>query len=121
MIQTHYDRAQNLVVHNAEERVALDDFMAALTYWYEHDDFDPSVPVMWDLRDAMVDVSFSELSVLGPLFEFVNDHRTSGKTAWVVPNELGGAVLKALYEERDWLTEWGTFSDPADAVDWLLS
>lgn len=78
--------SDTLVIHTARAAVTLDDIFATMQVWYQHPDFDPERPVLWDLRNAEVEADEAGISAWAEAMrQAVNPVRAGRKTAWVLP------------------------------------
>ena len=122
MIST--DITPKLVTHTASARTDLHDITAAMIAWYDHADFDPDLPVLWDMREATFErppedlvTSWSESNRT-----LINDRRPGRKTAWVLPDTEVAAFAVDLLTRSDFQHRVRIFhNDMEAAVSWLTS
>ena len=122
MIST--DITPKLVTHTASARTDLHDITAAMIAWYDHADFDPDLPVLWDMREATFErppedlvTSWSESNRT-----LINARRPGRKTAWVLPDTEVAAFAVDLLTRSDFQHRVRIFhNDMEAAVSWLTS
>lgn len=113
-----------LVIHTAVGRTELNEITAAMTAWYEHADFDPDLPVLWDMRAATFQrpaedlvTSWSESNRV-----LINARRPGRKTAWVLPDTEVTAFAVDLLTRADFHHRVRIFhNDVEAATSWLTS
>ena len=119
MIETAIDQSQRIIFQNCQGDVALFDVLTAMVKLYEHEDFDPHFPVIWNLLEANVQITIDQINNLPPeIVEIANARRPVGKTAWVPRTTFGEITLQMLYENHDWGAVWKTFSTLESAIAW---
>jgi hypothetical protein len=112
------------VVHTATGETTLAQVTDAMNRWYSADDFDPDIPVLWDLRSARLgqattgDVeAWTESSQ-----QVINQNRAGRKTAWVFGSVEALQVAVELLGEHDWQHRVRFFNDDMEAARvWLHS
>ncbi len=120
--------ASDIVIHTAVEDVSLPQITEAMQGWYQHEDFDPDRPVLWDLRAVTMDLErdgISPESVARWSEEnraVINAERAGRKTAWVF-GETGTADLAVeLLGAYDWQHKVRIFANDMEAARaWLFS
>jgi len=113
-----------LVVHTAVGRTELTEISAAMTAWYDHADFNPDLPVLWDMRATTFErppedlvASWSEANRV-----LINARRPGRKTAWVLPDTEVTAFAVDLLTRSDFHHRVRIFHhDMEAAVSWLTS
>lgn len=85
MLTTHISK--RLVIHTGESNVSLTDILSTMRAWFASPEFNPDLPVLWDLRQAELERSDEQLESWGQaMVRFTNEHRAGRKTAWVLPS-----------------------------------
>jgi len=118
------DITPKLVIHTATGRTDLSAITRAMTAWYDHTDFDPDLPVLWDMRAATFEqpaedvvASWSESNRA-----LINARRPGRKTAWVLPDPQTAAFAVDLLTRSDFQHRVRIFhTDMEAAVSWLTS
>ena len=113
-----------LVTHTAVTRTDLSEITAAMTAWYEHADFDPDLPVLWDLRAATFQRPAEDLvaSWSESNRALINARRPGRKTAWVLPDTEVTAFAVDVLTRSDFHHRVRIFhNDMEAAVSWLTS
>lgn len=88
--------------------------------WYGDDRFDPSIPILWDLRDCspgatFIDIGASAKDVAG---RTQAAHRT-GRAAILVSSDLMEKTVHDLMRATHWRHESKLFRSLDRAIDWL--
>lgn len=113
----------SLVIHTAEANVSLDDIFATMQAWYSDPGFDPSRPVLWDLRAAQV--SFSEDDVTtwaASMQQATNEYRAGRKTAWVLPTSEIAELAVDLLSSYDFRNKVRIYQNDIEAAHaWLTT
>ena len=109
------------MIHTGKGEISVDDILRATARWFTHSDFHPEAPVVWDIRDAMLQMTIQEMPEMYSLVrKAVTSKRTGGKTAWVHPSGMVRSMIKVVGDEFDWGSEWQVFMALDDAVEWCL-
>lgn len=122
MIST--DITPKLVIHTAVGKTQLNDITRAMNAWYEDADFDPDLPVLWDMRAASFErpgedlvASWSEANRT-----VINARRPGRKTAWVLPDTAVTEFAVEVLTRADFHHRVRIFHhDMEAAVSWLTS
>lgn len=122
------DIKPDMVVHTGRDEVSLSQITEAMQAWYQHDEFDPDLPVLWDLRDISPDLSWvrlpeTELSDWSSYnLSLINAQRAGRKTAWIFANSELAEFAVDLLGASDWQHRVRIFNDDMEAaVAWLTS
>ncbi len=91
--------------------------------WFDHPDFNPEIPVLWDFRFAEVDLSAAAIEQLADrLLDLTNDNRPGYKTAWLFGSSIAAQVAVELLGRYDWQNRVRIFQNDYDAAAaWLTS
>ncbi|MEM8765864.1 MAG: hypothetical protein AAGE43_00340 [Pseudomonadota bacterium] len=118
----------DIVVHTAADDVSLEQISEAMQAWYQHADFDPERPVLWDLRAVTMELerdgitpervtSWSESSSA-----VINAERAGRKTAWVFGEDGTAELASELLGAYDWQHKVRIFANDMEAARaWLFS
>lgn len=121
MFNSMLDQTSHIMIHTGTAGIAANEVLAATKVWFTHPEFDPRAPVIWDIREAFLDMSIEEMRQMYTLVrETVDSKRAGGKTAWVHSSRLVRAMITVVSDEFDWGSEWKTFQDLNDAREWCL-
>ncbi len=122
MFNSEFKRDQRIAIHTGSGEVSVESILSANAYWFNHPDFDPGLPVLWDIREGQLAISMDEMSAMYSLVRSAlgEKKRTGGRTAWVHSSALTRAIIDVVGEEFDWGSEWKAFSDISDATAWCL-
>ena len=91
--------------------------------WQKHPRYRPEIPVLWDCRRAILQVSLDQVRThFQDSVDQVNEGRPSGKTAWLVSYKTTALILEEIIEHIHWAAEWRVFHDTQarSALIWLL-
>ncbi len=112
-----------LVIHTADSAVTLDDIARAMQGWFEHPDFDPEKPVLWDLRRATLAISVDDLDAWSEkMVRVANRFRSGRKSAWVFPTAEAADVAVDVLGSHDWQNRVRIFQNDYEAARaWLTS
>lgn len=113
-----------LVIHTAAGRTDLPEITRAMTAWYDSADFDPDLPVLWDLRAATFERPAEDLVAAWSESNrtVINARRPGRKTAWVMPDPEIAAFAVELLTRSDFLHRVRIFhGDMEAATSWLTS
>ncbi len=121
MFTSTYDPVMQVMIHTGSGDVSMEDVLVATKGWFSHAAFDPEYPVIWDIRDAFLDLTIEDLRrVYALVRDALPTKRTGGKTAWVHTSGLVRAMIDVLADEFDWGSQWRTFMSVEEAVSWCL-
>ena len=122
MFTTEIDTRRRLATHRTNGgTLQLSDVLWAAQSLFQNPDFGPDMAVIWDLRNCDVGITIQEIISLDSLLvERANAARPSGKTAWVASTSMEESILRLLYSQHDWGTEWQTFSTLDAAIAWCV-
>ncbi len=115
--------SDHLVTHTATDKTGFDEVTESMEAWYNHPNFNPDLPVLWDLRDARLQQPESDMSQWSdhnrPL---VNKLRSGQKTAWVFSDARAAEYSVNLLAAADWQHRVRIFNDDIEAARaWLTS
>lgn len=110
-----------LWVNTLEGNVRLEELFETAFTWYQHPEFSPETPVLWDLRNAFLDFSMAELLTQHrPSIDRVNRERPNGKTAWLVSSSIAAVIVQEVITTVLWAADWRVFDGtPESARAWL--
>ncbi len=112
-----------LVIHTSDSAVTVDGIVSAMRGWFDHSDFNPETPVLWDFRFAEFDLASAAIEELADrLLELTNEKRSGYKTAWLFGSSIPAQVAVELLSKYDWQNRVRIFqNDYEAAVAWLTS
>lgn len=117
-----------MVVHTGTDDVSLSQITEATQAWYEDPQFDPELPVLWDLRKISLDVSQIQLPETDLAdwtshnLALINARRAGRKTAWVLGSESIADFAVDLLGASDWQHKVRIFNNDMEAaIAWLTS
>ncbi len=115
--------ADQLVTHTATDETGLDEITEAMEGWYNHPNFDPELPVLWDLRGSELSIPEQDVTEWSERNRtMVNDLRAGRKTAWVFGEYRATQFAVDLLGAFDWQHRVRIFNDDIDAARaWLNS
>lgn len=118
----------DMVVHTGSDDVSLSQITEATQSWYQHESFDPELPVLWDLTSIRLDVSQIQLPETDLAdwtshnLAIINAQRAGRKTAWVLGNASVADFAADLLGASDWQHKARIFNNDMEAaVAWLTS
>ncbi len=118
----------DMVVHTGTDDVTLSQITEATQAWYEDDNFDPDLPVLWDLRAIDLDLSRVQLPETDLAdwtshnLAMINAQRAGRKTAWVLGNASVADFAVDLLGASDWQHKVRIFNNDIEAaIAWLTS
>lgn len=116
------------VVHTGTDAVSLPQITRAMQAWFDHEQFDPELPILWDLRTIDLDLSQAQLPKTDlkdwsqqnvPL---INARRAGRKTAWVFGDAATAEFAVDLLGASDWQHKVRLFNNDMEAAEaWLTS
>lgn len=112
-----------LVIHTGDAEITVADIAATWRGWYDHADFNPDTPVLWDLRRAEINVTeTAAVELLEQLLELTNEKRSGRKTAWVFGTTTATEFAVESLGQQDWQNKVRIYQDDYDAAQaWLTS
>lgn len=115
--------SDSLVIHKGEARVTLDDMFSTTRTWFQHPDFDPDRPVLWDLRKANIEADEADVSAwANSLREAVNPVRAGRKTALVLPTSEIAQFAVDLLSTYDFQSRVRVYQNDYEAAyAWLTT
>ena len=126
MIST--DVKTDMIVHTGKDDVTLPQITEAMQAWYENEQFDPDLPVLWDLRTISMDISEAQLPETeiadwsSRNLTIVNAQRAGRKTAWVFGSDSLAEFAVDLLGASDWQRKVRIFNNDIEAaIAWLTS
>ena len=121
MIKTQYLDNLDIVVHIGSQTVTTDDLLDTAIAWESHEAFHPGTSAVWDLVAADLEVDWAKVKSDGAEvakhFEHARD--VSGKTAWVISDDVVGVVLDSIHLAFPWPRQWRTFPSAEEAIAWV--
>ena len=118
-ITTETDNDRQLTIHTGIGNVTFEEFMELMKQFYA----DPqTMNVLWDVRKAIIDISFKETEVLVNYITPYSNKRASGKSAVVISRELEygmSRVVKNLLEINKIPFRFKIFRSYEEAMHWL--
>lgn len=123
MFVSTYHPDLGVMIHDSQDNVSLADLLLANQYWFGHDMFDPTRPVIWDLHDCPITISIDEMrNVFSVTRRALGDRkRQGGVTAWVHSTALVRAMIEMVRDEFNWGSSWETFDERSEAIKWCLN
>ena len=121
MINT--DITPQRVIHTASGETTLAQITSATKRWYAATDFNPDIPVLWDLRDAALSITEENLDEWSSENSaLINELRAGRKTAWVFGNPEAAEFASNLLGSYDWQHKVRIFNNDMEAATaWLHS
>ncbi|MEM7250614.1 MAG: hypothetical protein AAF493_04290 [Pseudomonadota bacterium] len=121
MIESRLSDDGTMFVHRASGTVGRFDLFVAVNHWFDDPHFDPMLPVLWDLRGAVIDVSLSEVQLRPSAFaDTINAIRANAKTAIVLSSRLSVTMVETFVQLRPWQIQIEIFENDVDgAIAWL--
>ncbi len=119
---------ERFVVHTGSDIVTLTQITEAMQAWYDHDQFDPDLPILWDLR--LIDLELSQAQMPEVDLEdwssrnlaIINAERAGRKTAWVFGNAALAEFAVDLLGASDWQHRVRIFINDMEVAEaWLTS
>ncbi len=113
----------SLVIHTAEASVSLEDIFTTMQSWFSNPDFDPSKPVLWDLRAAQLSATEGEItSWAKSMQKATNEYRAGRKTAWVLPTSEIAQFAVDLLSSYDFQNKVRIYQNDLEAARaWLTT
>jgi hypothetical protein len=119
---------QGMIVHTGSDDVSLPQITETILSWYRHPEFDPELPVLWDLRTIDLTLSRAQLPETdlsewsSQMLPITNAARAGRKTAWVFGSAEVAEFAVDLLSASDWQHKVRIFNDDIEAaVSWLTS
>ena len=115
--------SDKLVVHTGTSTLSLDDITQTMRAWFEDPAFDSEKPVLWDLRQATIDLSGEDIAAWAEEnVELISARRTGRKTAWVFGDPDLAAAAVDLLGAYEWQHKVRIYhNDWEAATAWLTS
>ncbi len=117
-----------MVTHTGVDDVTLPQITEAMQTWYALDQFDPDLPVLWDLRTINLDLTQAHLPETdlsdwsSRNLTLINAQRAGRKTAWVFGSTEAAEFAVDLLGASDWQHKVRIFNDDLEAARaWLTS
>ena len=112
-----------LVIHTGDAEITVEDIAVTWHGWYDHADFNPDTPVLWDLRHADINITeTAAVELLEQLLELTNEKRSGRKTAWVFGTATATEFAVESLGKQDWQNKVRIYQDDYDAAEaWLTS
>ncbi len=118
----------DMIVHTGKDVVTLPQITEAMQAWYRHPQFDPELPVLWDLRDIDPGLSRAQLPETdlsdwsSHNLTLINAQRAGRKTAWVFGSTEVAEFAVDLLGASDWQHRVRIYNDDMEAaIAWLTS
>lgn len=121
MIST--DITPELVTHTAAGKTSLSEVTQATRRWYDHETFDPDLPILWDFRAAEFSPPDEEVAEWASTnLSLINALRAGRKTALVFDDPGAVQFTVDLLEAHDWRHKVRVYGDDMEAARaWLTS
>jgi hypothetical protein len=112
-----------LVIHTGEIEITVEDIERTWRGWYDHPDFKPDTPVLWDLRHVEINMTQAAIEeLLEQLFELTNDKRSGRKSAWVLGTATATEFAVDSLSNQNWQNKVRIYQDDYAAAEaWLTS
>ena len=112
-----------LVIHTGDAEITIEDIAVTWHGWYDHADFNPDTPVLWDLRHAEINITeTAAVELLEQLLELTNQKRSGRKTAWVFGTATATEFAVESLGKQDWQNKVRIYQDDYAAAEaWLTS
>ena len=112
-----------LVIHTGDAEITVEDIGVTWRGWYDHADFNPDTPVLWDLRHAEINITeTAAVELLEQLLELTNQKRSGRKTAWVFGTATATEFAVESLGDQDWQNKVRIYQDDYAAAEaWLTS
>ncbi len=109
-----------LVRHRARGPVTVPAISTAYLDWARHADFDPFLPVVWDLRGERLEIALDELVTIPRATNQVTGRLRSGlRTAVLVDNAVAEFAAGLVARNPAWAADVRVFREERDALSWL--
>lgn len=119
MIETEIDNSQRIAIHRCTGKLLMEDVFISAQRLFANPGFERDYEVVWDLRDSEIAITLEEIiNLASAIVQHANEARPSGKTAWVAPSAFADSIIRLLYDQHEWSTEWRTFSTMDAAIAW---
>jgi len=117
-VSTHVDRKAKLRKHTVSGSLTLPVLQGILRDVYAHPDYDPTLNVLWDLRDAVVEFSSEDVR---QLTDAVGSYWQGARAAIVATNEFafGMARMYEMVMSEKSSGDVMVFRSLAEAEQWL--
>ncbi|MEQ8861467.1 MAG: hypothetical protein RIC56_22715 [Pseudomonadales bacterium] len=101
--------------------MTLDAVAAAFHHWFEHPEFDPDLPVLWDLRGQFIQASVADIGKLHQITSALTDRRraSGGRSAIIAATQTAGRALAGVTTNPNFVASIRVFQSEADALAWL--
>jgi hypothetical protein len=116
------DIQSTMIVHTGRDDVSLPQITEAMQAWYRHPDFDPDLPILWDLRAINLDLTQAQLPETdlsdwsSHNLAIINSERPGRKTAWVFGSAELADFAVDLLGASDWLHKVRIYHNDMDAA-----
>ncbi|MFC1499842.1 STAS/SEC14 domain-containing protein [Candidatus Zixiibacteriota bacterium] len=122
-ITTHIDSDRGIRFHIISGAVMPDVISSELSETLSRPDFDPTIPALWDVRDAEGSISAREIKALAQLVGGLWKDQEPPRVALVVAPGLqyGLARMYQQYADLARKIEIQVFKEEEEAVAWLTS
>ena len=112
-----------LVIHTGTDDVHLADILATMRRWFADPQFDAGKPVLWDLRNAVIDTTPDDMAQwVESMLTATNDNRAGQKTAWVLPNSDVAQMAVDLLSSYDFRNKVRIYQNDIEAAEaWLTT
>ena len=109
-----------LVRHRAHGPVSVPTIAGAYLGWARHPEFDPFLPVLWDLRGARLEIALDELVAIPRATNQITGRLRGGlRTAILVDNAVAEFAADLVARSPAWAADIRVFRTERDAIDWL--
>ncbi len=102
--------------------ITLDDILREQAQWYGDSTYDPSLPILWDLRNTAAGSSITEMRERIPfvLGSSQSAGRT-GRTSMLVNSHIMELLIKELIELGGWRDASRLFNKEDEAIAWVTA
>lgn len=113
-------RSDGLVRHRAQGPVTVQAISIAYLGWARHPDFDPFLPVLWDLRGHPLEIALDELVRIPRVTNQITGRLRGGlRTGILVDNAVAEFAADLLARNPAWAADIRVFRQEGDALSWL--
>jgi hypothetical protein len=111
------------VTHTASGETTLAQVTLAMQGWYDHAEFDPDKPVLWDARKAEMTLPDVEIEAWSETNRaIINEFRAGRKTAWVFGSAEAAEFVVNVLAASDFQHRVRIFNNDMEAATaWLTS
>lgn len=112
--------SHDLVRHVATAAVTVDAIASAYLDWVNHPQFDPFLPVIWDLRGQPIEIDVHDFMRLPQRTNRLTGRTRAGlRSAILVDNAYAEYVAKTISASSEWAVEFVVCHHESEALHWL--